>query len=630
MRKFFRLFFNYYLVLKSIWFVMLFLFIGFFALVGFDQGQDILKTLSFTTDPELIRHTWFVYFAVAWWAWQSFRASRVILHFTYFNFWSYKPSYALRAQVFIPRLVASLPFFLLAYAVYHSTKTFDTFVFLLISSGIWLFVFLHFRKRLIVWMRSFRPFKPGLIPDYIPIKNGTYPAYFIWSKQRRWFIFRILVVAGLFLLIYRYPVQFPQYVGSAAIVLLGFGSWLILATIVSFIEKYLRFPVTFSILMLVVVFSFFNNNHAIRTLDSAYQPRPSIKTHFSNWVKDRKHDKDSLDVYLVMAEGGGLRSAYWTSRVLERIQQQDERFADHIYAFSAVSGGTIGTLTFHGLQQNGHRIPTEQDGYLKSDLLAPVTSALIFTDLLQKFIPFPVRQLDRARVLEKSFEQSLPAEDLWKQGFLAKYSKTSEPVILLNTTHVESGKRAVISNVDLNPLEDFQVIDFFDVQPKDIRISTATGISSRFPFITPPALIKPDDHNQWGNLVDGGYYENLGMQTMLDLYTVIQPLALEMDIPIRFKFIAIRNTKALKSEKAVKGMTESLAPALTFSHIWSNNSNEVLQYGEQVIQANGDELHQFALQREDHENIPLGWYLSRDARRHIEKQVASLSFNKLK
>ena len=630
MRKFFRLFFNYYLVLKAIWFVMLFLFLGYFALVGFDQGQDILKTLSFTTDPELVRHTWFVFFAVAWWAWQSFRASRVILHFTYFNFWTYKPSYSLRAQVLIPRLVASLPFFIVAYAVYRSTQTFDTFIFVLISSGVWLFIFLHFRKRLIVWIRSFKPFKPGLIPDYIPIKNGTYPAYFIWSKQRRWFIFRILVVAFLFLLIYRYPVHFPQYIGSAAIVLLGFGSWLILATVISFIEKYLRFPVTFSILMLVIVFSFFNNNHTIRTLDTAHQSRPSIESHFNHWVDIRSEDKDSLEVYLVMAEGGGLRSAYWTSRVLERIQMQNASFGDHIYAMSAVSGGSIGSLTFQGLQQNGKHIPTEQDGYLESDLLAPVTSALIFTDLLQKFIPFPIRQLDRARVLEKSFEESLPDKELWKQGFLEKYTGMDEPVILLNATHVESGKRAVISNVDLGPMNDFQVIDFFDVQPNDIRVSTAMGISSRFPFITPPALIKTGDQKPWGNLVDGGYYENLGMQTMLDLYTIIQPLAEKMEIPIRFKFIAIRNTKALKSAKAVLGMTETFSPALTFSHIWSNNSNEVLQYGEQVIRANGDELYQFALQREDHENIPLGWYLSPDARRRIERQVVSLELGKLK
>lgn len=604
---------------------MLFLFLGFFSLVVFDQGQDILKSISLTGDIETIRQSWFVYLAVSWWAWQTFRSSRVVLHFSYFNFWTYSPSYALRAQVLIPRVLASLPYFILALAVFKSTHELSAFGLLLISSGVWLFVFLHFRRTIIVRLRSWKTFIPNFIPAYIPIKNGTYPAYFIWTKQRRWFLFRIGVAAALFILFYYSPVKFPQFLGSATVVLLGFGTWLILASIISFIEKFLRFPVSFSILLMVIAFSFFNNNHEIRTMEGGLPSRQVISDHFKSWALERTADKDSIDVYLVMAEGGGLRSAYWTTSILNTLSDKDPKFASHIYGYSAVSGGALGTMMFNTvLQDSTLQRANDRAPHLNSDLLAPVTSSLIFTDLLQKFIPFPIKSLDRSRILEKSFEQSLPDDQIWQKGFVTTYAEGAAPMILLNATHVESGKRTIISNLDISELKDNQIQDVFSITNKDMSISSAIGIASRFPFITPPALIKTPDNKTWGNLVDGGYYENLGMQTMLDAYSVLKTVAQSNGLKIRFKFIAIRNTKLIEEEKPMLGMVESLAPAITFSNIWGNNSNEAMSNGEKLLRANDDELYVLSLQRDDNENIPLGWYLSPAARTNLNRQVDAI------
>jgi hypothetical protein len=594
-------------------------------LVIFDQGQDILKTLSLTGDFETIKQTWFVYFAVSWWSWQTFRSSRVVLHFSYFNFWSYRPSYSLRAQVFVPRMLASLPYLILALAVYRTDNGITAFALLLVSSGIWMFVFLHLRRSIIVRLRSWKAFIPHLIPDYIPIKNGTYPAKFIWTKQRRWFLFRIAVVIILFVMFYISPVRFPQYIGSSTVVLLGFGTWLILASVISFIEKFLRFPVSFSILLFVIAFSFFNNNHAIRTKAEPLAKRQLLSAHFNNWALNHNADKDSIQAYMVMAEGGGLRSAYWTTSLLNTLSNQNTNFPNHIYAYSSVSGGSLGTMMFNTTQQHPElKQPGDLAPNLNSDLLAPVTSAFIFTDLLQKFIPFPIKQLDRSRVLEKSFEQSLPDPSIWQDGFVNKYANNQSPLLLINTTHVESGKRTILSNVDILEMSENHNQDFFSIVQKDISISTAIGITSRFPFITPPALVKNPDGSNWGNLVDGGYYENLGMQTMLDAYDVIKPIAVEKGYKIHFKFIAIRNAKSTEDVKPVLGMVEAFSPAITFSNIWSNNSNEVLSNGEKLLSSNGDALFVLSLQRDDNENIPLGWYLSEPARQNLNRQLHSI------
>ncbi len=169
-----------------------------------------------------------------------------------------------------------------------------------------------------------------------------------------------------------------------------------------------------------------------------------------------------------------------------------------------------------------------------------------------------------------------------------------------------------------------QYQDLFAITEKDISISSAIGIASRFPYITPPALIKTPDSKTWGNLVDGGYYENLGMQTMLDAYTILKTVSKKNNLKPRFKFIAIRNTKLIEEEKPMLGMVESLAPAITFSNIWSNNSNEAMSNGEKLLTANHDEFYVLSLQRDDNENIPLGWYLSSDARTNLNRQVDAI------
>ena len=626
MKALFRRIFNYYLVLKTCWFVLLFLALGFFSLVVFDQGQDILKSLSLTGSSEIVRQTVFVLFAVSWWSWQSFRSARVILHFSYFNFWSYRPSYSFRAQVFIPRLLASLPFFILAMAVYRANGASVTALFaLLFSLGIWMFVLLHYRKSIIVKLRSWKEFLPNVIPDYIPIKNGAYPASFIWTKQRKWFLFRITLVVALFVGFYISPIHLSQYLGSATVVLMGFGSWLILASIVSFLEKLIRFPVSFSILLLVVASSFFNNNHEVETIGVS-PIRSDLEAHFTQWANSRNAKADSTVAYLIMAEGGGLRSAYWTNGILNLLESRQANFHDNIYSYSTVSGGSLGVMMYETLNDYEQHKDLKMPGqYLREDLLAPITSSLIFRDLLQKFIPYPIKALDRSRILDKSFEQSLPDPLLWQKGFLENYAESEHPMIIMNTTHVESGRRMLVSNVDINGMKSSQIHDYFEVTGQDIKTSTAIGLSARFPFITPPAMIKDRKGNTYGNLVDGGYYENLGMQSMLDLYTILKKLSQKHGYRIQFRFIAIRNTKSQVDDKPLKGMVETLAPAQTYTNIWNNNSNEVLSNGKLLIEQNNDEIYVLRLEREDKENIPLGWYLSDDARNKLNGQLNSLS-----
>ena len=53
--------------------------------------------------------------------------------------------------------------------------------------------------------------------------------------------------------------------------------------------------------------------------------------------------------------------------------------------------------------------------------------------------------------------------------------------------------------------------------PNDIRLSTAAHNSARFPAVSPPGSIRNQEHNVVDRIVDGGYLENYGVLTALEL-----------------------------------------------------------------------------------------------------------------
>ena len=126
------------------------------------------------------------------------------------------------------------------------------------------------------------------------------------------------------------------------------------------------------------------------------------------------------------AEGGGLYAAYQTAKFLTRMQDLCPNFAQHVFAISSVSGGSLGAAVFAGLTRTGAanddakpcldrladrgNFETRADAILSRDLLAPAVWGGLFPDFLQRFMPWPLPAFDRARALEYGFEES------WRYG----------------------------------------------------------------------------------------------------------------------------------------------------------------------------------------------------------------------
>ncbi len=100
-----------------------------------------------------------------------------------------------------------------------------------------------------------------------------------------------------------------------------------------------------------------NDNHRVpiiphtRTAGAPAQLGPS----FLEWYRSRKdldyyaRSDEPYPVFIVAAAGGGAFSAHYTATFLARMQDSCPNFAQHVFAISGVSGGSIGASLFAGL-----------------------------------------------------------------------------------------------------------------------------------------------------------------------------------------------------------------------------------------------------------------------------------------
>jgi hypothetical protein len=135
------------------------------------------------------------------------------------------------------------------------------------------------------------------------------------------------------------------------------------------------------------------------------------------------------------------------------------------------------------------------------------------------------------------------------------------PLLLLNGTSVQTGRRIIASEISPIWMKGEgnaaapQVLhqwayDLFDIMgapcvkaggddqtctsnaplgaapPKNVRLSTAALLSARFPIVSPWGNIRTADGSHGDSVVDGGYFENSGLTTALDVAAGLYALGL--------------------------------------------------------------------------------------------------------
>jgi hypothetical protein len=510
-------------------------------------------------------------------------------------------------------------------------------------------------------------------------------------------------------------VRFAGWFGPASLVLIAVASWIAAGSVFFvYLSKRLGLPIFTPLLVLALLFSYcdINDNHEVRTSSQPITAPQDFEQAFQTWWNSRA-DKESYrdrryPIFIISAEGGGITTAYFAASVLTAIQDRAPTFAQHVFAISGVSGGSVGTAVYAALARRCTKnLPTDQlaglrptslphgigplqhsaDAILQDDYLSPVLAGFFYPDLVQRFLPFRVNRWDRARALEerleRSWERNAPCGETTDGAnemsqsfydFFHGFPNNTTPALFFNTTNVESGERTVITNL-LPPKEDRSnyVRTLADVKPDfNLPFSSAVFLSARFPLVTPAGFIH--DGRQKSRFVDGGYYENSGTATALNILMSLK-LARESQSPTNQSPAPLYDDLKAKSRQDImlvivrigvplpdpgrprvdvgmagaspesvaqarrsyrgKGLNEILSPIKTLLNTRGARGNDSVRFLQAAVQSLGGRPNSCSTDmsacmfnfdiREDGVKLPLGWILSDKSRCEIQKQVGSMS-----
>jgi len=396
--------------------------------------------------------------------------------------------------------------------------------------------------------------------------NHPSPLGSLLSQEPRFVFYAlILAVAIVFSLT---AVEAPQALGALTIFNVFVICLVLLLMLLDLLGRRTGIPFITILVIVAVVASVFelNNNHAIRTWQTAQAfEKPDVARAFDAWYRAREDRQfyeernQPYPVYIVAARGGGLYAAYHTSKFLARLQDQCPSFAQHNFAISGVSGGSLGGAVFAALTKaleapNGAHAPCTPlnearneryeervDEFFDADFLSPLMAALLFPDFIQHFLPFPIPPFDRARALEASIEKTwaqIAPEDpgLFRDDVFSLWNPDgSTPALVLNTTNVETGINHAV--MPFMRMDDARVPLFDVLRPESqsegarrdaphesgtrhretMALSTAAVLSARFPWVLPAGSYDAL------SFVDGGYYDNSGLSSAEDIIAILRP-----------------------------------------------------------------------------------------------------------
>ncbi|NML18838.1 patatin-like phospholipase family protein [Azohydromonas caseinilytica] len=376
-----------------------------------------------------------------------------------------------------------------------------------------------------------------VVPKALPPRASVPPAtqrVMLWSM-----IFTFLCT----LLVWLYPLSVPRVVGSVSIVALALtGINLVGSFVLSFWALRHRLPnLVPAALTVAAIFSLFNDRGpSSLTEKPATAPLP-VASAFEAWLA---HRKDVNTIYVVAAEGGGIRAAYWTAAVLEALEEKKPNFRKEVFAISSVSGGSVGAgMWLAGLRDrlcgsDGQNIPDSSQAAvpakaatraLGTDFLSPTLGLMFYPNLMNGFLPVEIQASDRSRGLEEGWQRAmsrLPGRPL--EMNISDFQSSppgcpAMPYALFNATVAESGQRAILSHLETEGFIDTFHVDS-SVMPSYRQQSVAALMhhSARFPLVSPPGTVTDmKTGRRLARLLDGGYFDNSGIVTALELISMI-------------------------------------------------------------------------------------------------------------
>ena len=518
------------------------------------QGTEILRTVG----EGMAGEQWYwprvcgFFAALILWSVCSWYAARVLLYFDFPGL-PRSASRSKTAEILVPRLLGLAPMLIVACGFFVASRSYASeektrswligFAAFCVLLAVIFYILLVYRRRMFGLTTSIQ------VANVSELERGTLRG-----------IATIALLSLILLVAFTAaPVPVAQKIGMGTILFLAATSWISFGSLFVYFGGRLQLPLITVLVVLALLFSYWNDNHIIREVPPQEVERADVVGCFRAWyaLTEKNDGAGTLHpLFIVATEGGGIRAAYWTATVLGEIQDEHPNFAPHVFAISGVSGGSLGAAVFDALlaepNAGAFKFKDKAHDILGQDFLSPALASMLYPDLVQRFLPFPIPYLDRARALEMGWEKAWRDTmhndrfansfvDLWKPG-----SREWLPALFLNGTSVEKGNRIITSNLRLTSV----FLDAEDAADKlarhnlpatkagcHIPLSTAAHMSARFTFVSPAGRFADGTH-----IVDGGYFENSAATTALEIVTRVKDVCAQEHIAnVDVKVIMISN-----------------------------------------------------------------------------------------
>jgi hypothetical protein len=255
------------------------------------------------------------------------------------------------------------------------------------------------------------------------------------------------------------------------------------------------------------------------------------------WKSKNSQGSTKPKLLIFSSSGGGLKSAVWTFKVLQALEEMTDRpLMDQTALMLGASGGMFGQAYFRGLYNQSLQDPSidlQNPEYLedlREDLLNAVLFTYVSTDL---FMPLAKREvngekqpLDRAYAFEKRLNDGTNGIfDVPLSYFKTLEDSAKLPVLLTNPSIVNDGRSLYVSSIGVsymmaNPVYweknlpvnydgvDFGLI-FKEQNASNLRYSSALRMNASFPYVLPNVNLPSEPGIQ---VLDAGLRDNFGLK----------------------------------------------------------------------------------------------------------------------
>jgi hypothetical protein len=555
------LFRNYLFVLRGAWLLVLFNVIALIAFVYMPQGTDtILFLLENLVTAKGALSLLFLLISIFCWCISSEFCTRLLIYMTDnagYTLTAAQVLFRKKCQKSIARLFLFYPIILVAVAFskayLENNQAFDTafFSWLLAEWHLGLlafFIYILYAPTKNKWIKKntkwllLSPQEKWQVNKLYGIFNNKQIPINTFKHLIRQIIIGFSIASGLVIFLSLCSFQVYQQMGATCLICYSFASWQMIYTCCIVLDKTqpiksVQLPYQLFLCCWICVCSFINQDHPVPKLSEKNVPnKENISNHFKHWMASHSIDSSKkIPVFFIAAEGGGLRTAAFTAMVLAKLQDSFPNFKQHIYAYSTVSGGSLGANFFNSIQsfsnKQQHFYAQTVQRFFANDFLAAITGKLVFSEILNYFLPFSIPRFDRAIALENAWEAAWQSatktannNNIFKQPFNSN-KQSNQPAVFINTVEAETGLPCIYSNLLLDSSFTLGPSRDIDARTKyPIAYSSAINLSCRFPYLSPAGMMyikQADGSIIRRHYIDGGYYENTGQETLLQVLLAI-------------------------------------------------------------------------------------------------------------